>query len=183
MKVVREHYVRDDIPCASALCAVCDNTTEHTPVCLCASPYGNRYLVIDTNVALHQMDLLESKCDALCDVIVCQTVMEEVKHRNLAIYRRLHSLLSDHSRRFVLFANEHHRGTYAHPKLGESPNDRNDRAIRRVASWCDAIRCVCVLLLLCCAGRVSKSLRLFHHHTLTRTRAHDSLLLPGTSSI
>ena len=135
VKVVREHYVRDDIPCAAAGCSVCDNTTDHTPVLLSETPYANRYLVIDTNVALHQMDLLEHSCKALCDVIVCQTVLEEVKHRNLAVSRRLASLIADHSRRFILFANEHHRGTYAHEMEGETPNDRNDRAIRNVAAW------------------------------------------------
>lgn len=135
VKVVREHYVRDDIPCAASPCEVCNNATEHTPVLLSATPHANRYLVIDTNVALHQMDLLEHTCPALCDVIVTQTVLEEVKHRNLAVARRLQSLLADHSRRFILFANEHQRATYAHPRDGETPNDRNDRAIRDVAAW------------------------------------------------
>jgi len=36
---------------------------------------------------------------------------------------------------FYVFANEHHRETYVKGEQGESPNDRNDRAIRRVASW------------------------------------------------
>ena len=40
---------------------------------------GATYLVVDTNVALHQMDFLEHP--AVTDVIVCKTVMEEVSWR------------------------------------------------------------------------------------------------------
>jgi len=59
LKVVREHYLRDDIWCGSAMCRDCgkDNTAllENTPVSdsdLCDFPH---YIVLDTNVVLHQV--------------------------------------------------------------------------------------------------------------------------------
>jgi hypothetical protein len=81
LKVVREHYLRDDIGCGAAACQLC----SHFPIGigeevaqLSSTPYRGQYLVLDTNAVLHQMDLLEDDCDALRDVIVLQTVMEEV---------------------------------------------------------------------------------------------------------
>lgn len=53
---------------------------------LSASPYRKQLLVLDTNVVLHQMDLLETDgCLALDDVIIPQTVMEEVRHPRLLL--------------------------------------------------------------------------------------------------
>eukprot|EP00798_Chlamydomonas_sp_ICE-L_P021576 gene21576-28574_t len=48
------------------------------------------YLLIDTNVALHQLDFLEHA--AVCDAIVCTVVLEEVKHKNMSAYQRLRNL-------------------------------------------------------------------------------------------
>ena len=61
--------------------------------------------------------------------------MQEVKHRNDHIYTRFRKLLADKSRRFYNFSNEHHRETYVERKPQESPNDRNDRAIRVVCQF------------------------------------------------
>jgi hypothetical protein len=38
----------------------------------------------------------------------------------------------------VFFANEHCQATYVRRAPGESPNDRNDRAIRVAVSWLNA---------------------------------------------
>lgn len=55
------------------------------------------YLLIDSNVALHQLDLLEHQ--AVEDVIVCSTVLDEVRHKNQAAYQRLRALCANPSRR------------------------------------------------------------------------------------
>lgn len=65
------------------------------------------YLVLDTNVILDQIDVLEE--EAIRDVIVLQTVLDEVRHRSAAIYKRLRDVLQNPSRRFYTFVNEHHR--------------------------------------------------------------------------
>ncbi|CAM9627658.1 unnamed protein product, partial [Sphacelaria rigidula] len=94
-----------------------------------------KFMVLDTNVVLNQMDLLETPSPALSFVIVLQTVIEEARHNNLSLFRRLKQLLKDDSRVFVFFANEHHCATFPEEIAGESPNDRNDRAIRIATSW------------------------------------------------
>lgn len=61
--------------------------------------------------------------------------VQEARHNNLSLFRRLKQLLKDDSRVFVFFANEHHCETFPEELHGESPNDRNDRAIRIATSW------------------------------------------------
>eukprot|EP00933_Yihiella_yeosuensis_P026726 TRINITY_DN2077_c0_g1_i1.p1 TRINITY_DN2077_c0_g1~~TRINITY_DN2077_c0_g1_i1.p1 ORF type:complete len:1051 (-),score=230.23 TRINITY_DN2077_c0_g1_i1:158-3310(-) len=163
-KVVREVYLRDDI------------NPEHFEG-------ADQILVLDTNIVLHQMDLIaEEEC--INHVVVPYTVLQEVRHRNMGTYARLralcrlepengeeggerkiddaHAELMDdglkvtkaqtklkssvretvkdmakarNARRFYVFPNEFFRETYVERLSDESQNDRNDRAIRRVAHW------------------------------------------------
>lgn len=65
----------------------------------------------------------------------CRRAAQEARHNNLSLFRRLKQLLKDDSRVFIFFANEHHTETFPEEIKGESPNDRNDRAIRIATSW------------------------------------------------
>lgn len=127
VKVVREHYLRDDIYCGAPACTVCDSQGAR----LAASP--SVILILDTNVVLNQIDLLENP--AIEDVVVLDVVLQEVKNKNRAVYDRLKALCTNKQRRFFVFSNEYHRETYITAMAGESPNDRNDRAIRVAAQW------------------------------------------------
>ncbi|KAL1520405.1 hypothetical protein AB1Y20_021991 [Prymnesium parvum] len=137
---VRQHYLRDDVPSGSPHIDPADAECR-------LSASAPRYLVLDTNVVLHQIDLLERP--ALCDVILLQTVLDEVRHNKSSIYKRLRALVDDDRRRFHVFCNEFHRETYTARETGESPNDRNDRAIRRATQWYSRqLEGVCEVLLL-----------------------------------
>lgn len=138
IKVVREHYLRDDIACGIARCGLClmtdsRTTLDRVPEFSSTAFPGAHYLMLDTNVILYQIDLLES--DAVRNVIVLSTVLDEVRHRSPAIFKRLRKILSDPGRKFFTFVNEHHKETYLGKGVGESANDRNDRMIRRAAVW------------------------------------------------
>ncbi|CAH2071572.1 unnamed protein product, partial [Iphiclides podalirius] len=138
LKIVREHYLRDDLLCGSSACNSCPHKDDELvldikPHSICALFDYDHYLVLDTNVVLHQIDVLEE--DALTNVIILQTVLEEVKHQNTAIFQRLLEIIGKKNRKFYSFVNEHHKDTYVERNPGEKPNDRNDRAIRRAASW------------------------------------------------
>ncbi|XP_064482242.1 exosome complex exonuclease RRP44-like [Ornithodoros turicata] len=136
LKIVREHYLRDDIWCSSQRCTKCKHEAPllkaepRSSSDLCTSPH---YIIIDTNVVLHQLDVL--KDEAFCDVIVPQTVLQEVRHRHGPRYKILREIISNKDRRFYAFVNEHHKDTYVERAKGETANDRNDRAIRQVAAW------------------------------------------------
>lgn len=127
IKVVREHYLRDDISCGALFCPQCDTSKA------ALRQTAENILVVDTNVVLHQMDLLEN--EIISDVVVLSVVLEEVKNKNLSLYNRLRAIIDNPTRHFFVFANEHHKDTYIKALAGETPNDRNDRAIRVATQW------------------------------------------------
>ncbi|MPC15533.1 Exosome complex exonuclease RRP44 [Portunus trituberculatus] len=135
IKVVREHYLRNDVWCGYEGCRECEcekpilDMPDISDSTLVPEPH---FIMIDTNVALHQIDVL---CDdSITNVIVPQTVVGEVRHRSLPIYKRLRDLIETSSKKFYVFTNEHHNECYVEREAEESANDRNDRAIR-VACW------------------------------------------------
>jgi exosome complex exonuclease DIS3/RRP44 len=80
------------------------------------------------------MDLFEVET-AFHDVIVLQTVLEEVKNRSLPLYHRLITLTKNESKRFYVFFNEFRQETHVKRDAGETINDRNDRAVRKAVQW------------------------------------------------
>ncbi|KAL2087626.1 hypothetical protein ACEWY4_016454 [Coilia grayii] len=136
LKVVREHYLRDDIWCGSEVCVECKDETpvlEKDPCMesnLCTFPH---YLIPDTNVVLHQIDVLEDRL--IRNVIILQTVLQEVRHRSAPVYKRIKDAIHTKEKNFYTFTNEHHRETFIEREPGESANDRNDRAIRVAVQW------------------------------------------------
>ncbi|XP_038055704.1 exosome complex exonuclease RRP44-like [Patiria miniata] len=136
IKVVREHYLRDDIWCGSEVCDIC---LQEAPVLerhpqidsdLCDFPH---YVLPDTNVLLHQIDILED--NIIKNVILLQTVQQEAKHRSLPVHKRMRDIIANTDKKFYVFTNEHHKETYSERKPGESPNDYSDRLIRQAAKW------------------------------------------------
>ena len=146
-KIVRELYLRQDIPCSSRLCTACLDLApasyhrKNDPPVLSATPSATKqypeghYLVPDTNAFLSAMDLFESEGDVFQDVIVLQTVLEEVKNRSLPLYNRLIALTKNEGKRFYVFFNDFRLETYVQREAGESINDRNDRAVRKACAW------------------------------------------------
>ena len=145
-KVVREQYLRKDIPCSSQFCSMCQinaaaDASGHVPApVLSRSPLKTKkythghYILPDTNITLLGIDLLEHT-DAFYDVIILQTVLEELRNRSLPLYNRIMSLVKSENKRFYLFFNEFRAETNVVRNEGETVNDRNDRAIRRAAQW------------------------------------------------
>ncbi|XP_031850176.2 exosome complex exonuclease RRP44-like protein Dis3 [Nomia melanderi] len=138
-KTVREHYLRDDIHCGSKACDKClyrnkniilDDEDSSAKNIKLMQPY---YLLLDTNIVLDQIDILEE--EVICNVIILQTVLEEVKHKSSTVYKKLKNIIGDTHRKFYVFVNEHHKDTYIERNPGESMNDRNDRAIRLATKW------------------------------------------------
>ncbi|KAL6524423.1 Exosome complex exonuclease RRP44 A [Orobanche hederae] len=100
-KVVAEHYLRCDVYCGAPFCKVCVVADARL------GSDDSTIIIVDTNVVLHQIDLLENP--ALNNIVVLSIVREEVKHRNLSVYNRLRALCDNPERRFFVFLNEHHK--------------------------------------------------------------------------
>ncbi|OXG95921.1 exosome complex exonuclease DIS3/RRP44 [Cryptococcus neoformans A2-102-5] len=142
INIFRERYVRDDIPCGYQDCHQCAQFPGYKPV-LPRTGYlqhtkfaGNgHYLVIDTNIVLHQMDLLQS-LPAQLPLIIPSTTIRETRHRSLPLYNRLQQLIQDEDRLIWVWWNEERRETATVREVDEEHgrekiNDRNDRAIRQ----------------------------------------------------
>lgn len=138
MKVVRERYLRVDIPCGLSFCTLCDNQQPRL-LSLKSSPRhhsfpNDHFILPDTNVFLHQIDLIESPLFSP-PIILLQTVLNEVRHRSLPLYNRLKALIESDEKTFYVFYNEYRLDTAVFRMTGETPNDFNDRCIRKTASW------------------------------------------------
>jgi exosome complex exonuclease DIS3/RRP44 len=132
IKVLKEHYLRDDITCGIPSCKIClenkSNLREPRVV-----DGISHYLIPDTNILYHQIDVMEHA--GIDSVIVLETVLDELKNRAPAVYQRVRQLISEPTKKFYVFCNEHNRETFIKRDPEESPNDRNDRAIRRAVEW------------------------------------------------
>ncbi|KAG6045079.1 hypothetical protein E4U17_000286 [Claviceps sp. LM77 group G4] len=145
-KIVREVYLRTDIPCSSKICQICldgaprNASQQVQPFVLSEKPAGTKafpqghYLVPDTNALLNAMDLFEQS-SAFYDVIILQTVLEELKNRSLPLYNRLVGLTKSEEKRFYVFFNDFRLETYINREPNETVNDRNDRAVRQAVKW------------------------------------------------
>lgn len=147
VKVVREHYLRNDIPCFSKSCSKCSEyyvpgpTGEVPHAILSESPLdlqkekiGKHYVIIDTNVVLNAIDILEHVA-VFYDIIVPQTVLNEVRNRSIPIYMRLRSLTKNEEKRCIVFHNEFKSDSFVPREKGESMNDYNDRLIRETTKF------------------------------------------------
>jgi exosome complex exonuclease DIS3/RRP44 len=161
-KVVRELYLRQDIPCSSKLCSECLSIApsaadgsgksncqvqedvlievivapfvlSERPAAIKSYPKGH-YLVPDTNVLLNALDVFE-QTSAFYDVIILQTVLEELRNRSLPLYNRVVGLSKSEEKRFYIFFNDFRLETYIVREEGETINDRNDRAVRKATEW------------------------------------------------
>lgn len=96
-------------------------------------PFGH-YVLPDTNALLSGIDLLEQTSN-FRDIIIVQTVLEELKNRSLPLYNRVISLTRSEEKHVYVFFNEFRHDTYVLREPGESINDRNDKAVRRSVQW------------------------------------------------
>ncbi|PFH33293.1 RNB family domain-containing protein [Besnoitia besnoiti] len=155
-KIVREIYLRDDLPCGIAGCCLCYDPTEETQQGVLSM--DERLLLLDADVALRHIDFLqEDACVNNC--LLLSSVLAEVKRRNLQTYAALMSLCrqaadesaseSAHSffkkedgerssrchRKFAAFANDVFRSTFVERQEDETLEARDRRSLFAAARW------------------------------------------------
>lgn len=196
-KIVREHYLRSDIPCLSKACKNCSNivvpdAANELPVFVLSespeelpNPIGKHYVVLDTNIVLLAIDLLENP-NCFFDVIVPQIVLDEVRNRSYPVYTRLRTLCrdSDDKKRFIVFHNEFNENTYVERKDGESINDRNDRAIRKTCEWyADHLKTEGINIILVSNDRLNREAAKDNNNYITKSLFHYIDMLPNAEEI
>eukprot|EP01041_Mallomonas_annulata_P005740 gene5740-11608_t len=132
IKLVHEKYLRHDLGCGYMCGKLLFPETLRTMVS--QSPH-QQMIIVDTNIALHQIDILEYNSPATSLIIILQTVLQEIRHLNISIFHRLCALLNNETKQFLFYPNELSLDTDAHRKFKETINDANDRAIRVASTY------------------------------------------------
>lgn len=91
-------------------------------------------VICDTNVLLHNLDVLEQSTDVIPNLVIPQTSLMECRSNQLTAYDRTVELLRAVSdKRVILFFADQHHAETAHVDEKGSVNDVNDARIRKVA--------------------------------------------------
>lgn len=103
-------------------------------------------VVCDTNVLLHNLDVLEQASKVMPNIVIPQTALQECRANQMVAYDRTVELLrsvgggqsesSNTKRCCIYFPDPHHASTAVAENMpGISINDKNDIRIRNVASY------------------------------------------------
>lgn len=80
---------------------------SHSRPCNLMKYYYWFVFIVNLMFLTPQIDVLSD--DSMTNIIIPQTVVGEVRHRSLPIYKRLRDLIETPSKKFYVFTNEHHR--------------------------------------------------------------------------
>jgi DIS3-like exonuclease 1 len=123
LRVVREHYLRDDVICRSRL--IPETCQEHEP---CLSETVTHYVVPDYQAARDYLEIFE--LSEFSNIIFMQTVMNHVHHHtSRRFYLRLQKYVADIQRHSVIFSNEHCQHCFAGRNEHEGIEDWEARKI------------------------------------------------------
>ncbi|MED6266919.1 DIS3 mitotic control [Characodon lateralis] len=128
VRVVREHYLRERVPCFSSLCqADCEKDGKVLPGDL------THYVVPDAEVVVNYLEVLEFP--ELQGVVITQTACQALHSKGRRFYNRLRNLLKDPRHDCVLFANEFQEYSYCPREKGESQEKWQTRCVYAAAVW------------------------------------------------
>ncbi|KAF1792815.1 Ribonuclease II/R, conserved site [Phytophthora cactorum] len=157
VRKVRERYLRDDLSCSLPSCSLCSADDDASAATHVLGTTKTLLAIIHATELSLAMDVLEfstknkkrakenpAREEVFADVLVLETVWEFVKRQDLGVYNRLRALLMNADRRFVVFANEHHRFCFVQKKqmlprgykeATSEHSERNERAVATAWKW------------------------------------------------
>ncbi|XP_062845644.1 DIS3-like exonuclease 1 [Trichomycterus rosablanca] len=129
VRVVREHYLRDEVPCGSKLCqAGCENNAK------LLSEDVTHYVVPDAGVVRDFLEILEFR--EFHGIVFTQTACQAAQSaRGRRHHKRLRSLLKDPRHDCIYFANEFQSYSYCARDKGETPEKWHTRCVYQAAVW------------------------------------------------
>lgn len=129
--VVREHYLRNDIPCKSRRCKLCQQPTGMSML----PADTTHYVIPDCEVTKKYLEIFQLK--ELTGLIFLQTVKNFVQYsgggRNLL--RDLNKLIKDTTKESIFFDNEFHNACYVERKHGDNIDKWRMSIIYQFAVW------------------------------------------------
>lgn len=145
VKIVREHYLREDIHCGRESCEIClkyktPNDSPFAPKTYLSDfprlnesdlcPFAH-YVVPDYGVLHNQIDVITDSFFGK-DIILLQTIWDEIK-RNINLFSRIKQLMT--GKRFYLFSNEYNRETFCERVFGETIAQYKQRLVLLASEW------------------------------------------------
>ncbi|XP_072134062.1 DIS3-like exonuclease 1 isoform X1 [Mobula birostris] len=129
VRVVREHYLRESVPCHSCLCqARCHNEGK------LLSESATHYVIPDWKVVQDYLEILEFP--ELRGIIFMQTACQAVQHqKGRRQYNKLRNLLKDARHECIMFFNEFQLYSYVPREQGESLEKWHTRCIYYATVW------------------------------------------------
>ncbi|RYG60606.1 hypothetical protein EON64_19180 [archaeon] len=103
VKYVREKYRRDDVGFGSLHGSLIDQANLQR---LVVESQNKTLVFLDTNIALHEIDLLEQQSPVTSLMVVCQTMLQELRRLNFSAYKRMQELISSEKRNIIFYPNE-----------------------------------------------------------------------------
>ncbi|CAH3019970.1 unnamed protein product [Porites evermanni] len=129
LDVVREHYLRKDVPCHSEICTGCEQGSGNQ-----LSSSLTHYVVPDCQVSKLFLEVFE--CPEIQGVIFLQTVVNFVQHQGgRKLHSQLKNLVNDSRQQCIIFSNEFCDGAYIPREPGESSEDWQWRSVYNAAVW------------------------------------------------
>uniref|UniRef100_A0A0N5A9L5 Protein DIS3 homolog n=1 Tax=Syphacia muris TaxID=451379 RepID=A0A0N5A9L5_9BILA len=132
LKRVHEKYLRNDISCCLKSCRQC-HASECATVSDLEQPIsstvpGNHAILVDSTTLIRFHHVLSD--ERFKNIIVTQTVWDDVKKSNPQAYKAMYSLCYDtEPKRFAIFMNDFHDITHVDPVIGESNEQRLERCL------------------------------------------------------
>ncbi|XP_019853145.1 PREDICTED: DIS3-like exonuclease 1 [Amphimedon queenslandica] len=132
ISIIREHYLRDDIPCRMKQCGICNQELSDTQ-CMLTDDLSH-YLLPDVNVVERFHEVLEYP--TLRGLIITQTASDNLKYSvSYTKFMRFMKSLSVPSKSSVHFPNEHQLETYVEQEPTETIDDWEQKLTMLAAKW------------------------------------------------
>ncbi|CAO3635100.1 unnamed protein product [Cunninghamella echinulata] len=130
VKLVREQYIRSDIPCHLVHCNTCHN--EEQSVML--DPSASHYIIPDLSVIMRYHEILEQ--DEITGLIIAQTITSSLEQYDKPkMYRKLRQIVNDRRRYSIIFYNDNFDQTSILRSPGESIHQYHWRCLYTMANW------------------------------------------------
>ncbi|TKR80691.1 hypothetical protein L596_014723 [Steinernema carpocapsae] len=141
IKRFHEVYLRNDIACGHPSCTPCTEILDKKQrledvdnANLTKVVNGKHCLIVDVNCLMRYHDLFTD--DQFKNIIILQSVWDEIKRANQAAYRTMHQLVFDEeNRRAMVFMNEFHYKTAISPSALDSKAQILEQSLIKAASF------------------------------------------------
>lgn len=137
ISVVREHYLRDDIPCKVENCPTCQHPLTGGPSCDSTgtlSKEASHYSIPDTAALTGYLEVFEQPEIKGC--ILLQSALMQIRSKvGRQSHQRAKSLLTSPAKKFAIFSNEHYFETFIQRKKGESFEEWQQRLVYAAGVW------------------------------------------------